>query len=89
MSETLFGVIADQEKDIKELQKKVTELETQLKREYETIHRVMNAMAKSEAQNAIYREALEFYDGAHRQNWAIDLNRLSIVAEEALKENDE
>ena len=31
-------------------------------------------------------EALEFYDGAHRKNWCIDLNKLATVANDTLKE---
>lgn len=39
---------------------------------------------KLEAQNKIMKDALEFYDGALRLNWAIDLNKLKTTAIEAL-----
>ena len=38
------------------------------------------------AENKKMREALEFYDQAHRQNWAIDLNKLKTTAWDCLKE---
>lgn len=31
-------------------------------------------------------KALEFYDGAIRQNWAVDLNKLKELARQTLKE---